>query len=104
MHVVLVEIDVRPDFQDEFKSATLDNARNSLQEEGIIRFDVLQKKDNPCRFVLVEVYRRVEDQAAHRETAHYRRWRDRVAEMMAEPRRGTAYASLYPDDSDWVKA
>lgn len=104
MHIVLVEINVKPDFLEAFEAATRDNARNSLQEKGILRFDVLRKKDNPCRFVLVEVYRRSEDQVAHRETAHYQCWRDQVAEMMAETRVGTAYENLFPDDSGWVKA
>lgn len=104
MHIVLVEINVKPDFLEAFVAATRENARNSIQEEGILRFDVLQKKENPCRLILFEVYRRAEDHIAHRETAHYQCWRDRVVEMMAEPRTGTVYENLFPNDSGWVKA
>lgn len=103
MHIVLVHIAVKPEFLEEFKRATRDNAGNSVREEGILRFDVLQQKDDPCRFVLVEVYRRVEDQAAHRETAHYLRWRDTVAGMMAEPRVGVSYGNFYPADTGWAR-
>ncbi|GAP14763.1 uncharacterized conserved protein [Longilinea arvoryzae] len=104
MHIVLVDIHVKPEFLDEFKKATLDNARNSIQEAGVMRFDALQQKEDACRFVLVEVYRQREDQAAHRETAHYIRWRDAVAPMMAEPRVGRIFENVYPDDDSWGKA
>jgi quinol monooxygenase YgiN len=101
MHIVLVHVHVKPDSIEEFKLVTLDNARNSMQEPGVVRFDVLQQKEDPVRFTLVEVYRKPEDQEAHRQTAHYLRWRDAVAEMMAENRVGVRYANLFPDDSGW---
>lgn len=104
MHIVLVDIHVKPEYVEAFKIATLENARNSVQEPGILQFDAIQQKEDPRHFVLVEVYRQAEDQAAHRQTAHYQRWRDTVAEMMAEPRSGTAYVNLYPDDAGWEKA
>lgn len=104
MHIVLVDIHVKPEYVDAFKIATLENARNSVHEPGILQFNAIQQKEDPCRFVLVEVYRQAEDQAAHRQMAHYLRWRDSVAEMMVEPRVGKAYINLFPDDAGWEKA
>ncbi len=104
MHIVLVDIQVKPEFVEAFRSATLDNAANSIQEPGVFQFDALQQKEDPCHFVLIEVYRQKEDQMAHRETAHYLRWRDAVAPMMAEARIGKVYENIYPDDSGWGKA
>lgn len=101
MLVVHVHVHVKPESIEAFKQATLANARASVKEPGIVRFDVVQQQDNPERFVLVEVYRKPEDQAAHRETKHYQAWRDTVATMMAEPRVGTKYTNIFPDDKDW---
>ncbi len=101
MHIVLVHIHVKPESVDEFIEATLDNARNSTQEPGIARFDLIQQADDRNRFILIEVYKTPEAAAQHKETGHYARWRDRVAEMMAEPRRGIRYENLFPADSGW---
>ena len=101
MYIVHVFVQVKPDCIGAFRTATLENARNSLQEPGIARFDVLQQQDDPVRFVLVEVYRSPEDPARHKETAHYQKWRDVVAEMMAEPRTSTKYTDLFPEDEGW---
>jgi quinol monooxygenase YgiN len=101
MFIVHVHVHVKPNFVESFKEVTLENARKSVQEEGIARFDVIQQLDNPDRFVLVEVYRTADDPARHKETAHYLHWRDTVAEMMVEPRRGVKFANIYPDDSGW---
>ncbi len=101
MLIVQVHVDVKPDFMDAFIQATLENARNSVQEPGIARFDVIQQQDNPTHFILVEVYRTPEDPARHKETTHYAKWRDTVAEMMAEPRHSVKYSNLYPDDTGW---
>lgn len=101
MHIVLVYVHVKPEFVESFKEAALDNAKNSVQEAGIARFDVIQSADDPNRFVLVEVYRTPEAAVSHKETAHYFRWRDRVAEMMAEPREGVKYVNLFPGDDGW---
>lgn len=101
MLVVHVHVHVKPESIEAFKQATLANARQSAKEPGIVRFDVVQQQDDPERFVLVEVYRKAEDQAAHRETKHYQLWRDTVATMMAEPRVGTKYTNLFPDDKGW---
>jgi len=102
MHIVLVHIHVNPDSVEPFKQAILDNARGSIQEAGVVRFDVLQQAEDPTRFTLVEVYKTSEDQQKHRETAHYIKWRDSVGEMMAEPRQGIKYVNLHPLDP-WVK-
>ena len=90
MYIAHVFVQIKPDCVGAFRTATLENARNSLQEPGIARFDVLQQQDDLARFVLVEVYRSPEDPARHKETAHYQEWRDVVAGMMAEPRTGTS--------------
>jgi len=101
MLIVHVFVHVKPDRIGAFRTATLENARNSLQEPGIARFDVLQQQDDPACFVLVEVYRTLEDPARHKETAHYQKWRDAVADMMAEPRTSVKYANVFPDDGGW---
>lgn len=101
MLVVHVHVNVKEDDIDAFCEATLENARASIQEPGIVRFDVIQQNDEPTQFVLVEVYRTVEDPARHKETAHYAKWRDTVDEMMAEPRRSYKYTSVFPDMNGW---
>jgi autoinducer 2-degrading protein len=101
MFIVHVHVKVKPEFIDEFIEATLENAQNSVKEPGIARFDVIQQLDDPMQFVLVEVYRTPEDPARHKETGHYARWRDAVAEMMAEPRSSVKYANLFPENSEW---
>jgi len=84
-----------------FKAATVENARNSVEEKGIARFDVIQQTDDQTRFVLVEVYRTREDPALHKETAHYKTWRDAVEAMMAEPRTSIKFANVFPDEQGW---
>jgi autoinducer 2-degrading protein len=101
MHIVHVFCHVKPESAEAFKQACIDNARNSVQEPGIARFDVIQQQDDPARFVLVEVYRTADDPARHKETAHYARWRDAVADMMVEPRSSVKYANIFPDDRGW---
>ena len=101
MLIVHVFVHVEPDQVGAFKAATLENARHSLQEEGIARFDVIQQQDDATRFVLVEVYRTPDDPARHKETAHYQTWRDTVADMMAEPRTSVKYTNLFPDEQGW---
>ena len=101
MLVVHVHVHVKPESVDAFKAATIENARNSVKEPGIARFDVVQQQDDPTRFVLVEAYRTEQAPAAHKETAHYRTWRDAVAPLMAEPRTSRKFANLFPDDAGW---
>lgn len=101
MLVVHVHVHVKPGWADAFKAATLANARASLLEPGIARFDVLESEDDPCRFVLTEVYRTAEAPAAHKLTPHYLAWRDAVAPMMAEARTSSRFSNVHPDDSGW---
>ncbi len=98
---ILVYVHVKPEFVEAFKNAAVANAKNSIKEPGIVRFDVIQQEDDPTRFILVEVYRTADAQAAHRETVHYKTWRDAVADMMAEPRTGVKHRVIFPDESDW---
>jgi autoinducer 2-degrading protein len=101
MNIVHVHVHVKPEFVEAFKQATIENASNSVKETGIARFDVIQQTDDPTSFILVEVYKTAGASAAHKETAHYAKWRDTVAEMMAEPRQGIKYGNIFPEDSDW---
>ena len=96
MHVTMVEVSVKPDRVDDFVQATRANHEGSVAEPGNRRFDILQDPDDPTRFVLYEAYASAADAAAHKETAHYLAWRDTVAGMMAEPRRGVPYIGLFP--------
>ena len=101
MLIVHVFVHVKPDAVESFRAATLENARNSVQEPGVVRFDVIQQEDDPTRFVLIEVYRTAADPARHKETSHYLTWRDTVEPMMAEPRHGVKYRALFPDFPSW---
>jgi quinol monooxygenase YgiN len=101
MLVVHVHIHVKPEYVEPFKAATVANARESIQEPGIARFDCSQRQDDPTRFVLVETYRTAEAPAAHKETKHYLAWRDAVAPMMAEPRTSVRFENVFPDDANW---
>jgi quinol monooxygenase YgiN len=101
MLIVHVHVHVKPESVEEFRQATMENARASVQELGIARFDVMQSQDDATRFVLTEVYRTPEAAAAHKETAHYAKWRDAVAPMMAEPRQSVKYKAVFPDVNEW---
>jgi len=95
MFVVHVHVRVRPDRLADFLAATLDNAKNSVREPGIERFDVIQDQADPAHVVLVEVYRDADAATAHKETAHYATWRDTVADMMAQPRASEKYDVVF---------
>jgi len=100
--IVHVHVRIKPELVDAFKAATIDNARQSLEEPGVARFDVVQQLDDRASFVLVEVYRTADAPAAHKATAHYARWRDAVADLMAEPRTSARYVNVAPeDDGGW---
>jgi len=101
MLIVHVHVRVKPDCLEAFKTATVENARHSVREAGVARFDVVQQADDPTRFVFVEVYRTAAAPAAHKETAHYQAWRDTVAPLMAESRTSVKFANVFPDDADW---
>jgi (4S)-4-hydroxy-5-phosphonooxypentane-2,3-dione isomerase len=96
MLIVQVTVRVKPDCVDAFRNATIENARQSVREPGITRFDVLQQADDPTRFVLIEGYRNADALARHKETAHYQVWRDAVAPMMAEPRARVRFSNVFP--------
>lgn len=95
MLIVLVNVHVKPDCIEAFRAATLENARQSVQEPGIARFDVLQAAEDQARFVLVEAYRTPDAPAQHKATAHYAKWRDAVAPMMAEPRTSVKFTDVF---------
>jgi quinol monooxygenase YgiN len=101
MLIVHVHVRVKPEAVEAFRAATLENARNSVAEPGVVRFDVLQQEDDPSRFVLLEIYRTPEDPARHKETEHYATWRDTVAPMMAEARSSVKYRAVFPDAPGW---
>ncbi|MGD1021048.1 MAG: putative quinol monooxygenase [Verrucomicrobiia bacterium] len=95
MLIVHIDVHVKAECIEAFKQITVENARASVKEPGIARFDVAQQTDDPTRFVLVEVYRTADAPAKHRETPHYAKWRDAVAPMMAEPRTRVEYGEVF---------
>lgn len=102
MIVTCVYVHVKPDAVEQFIEATTANHLGSVREPGNLRFDLLQQSDDPSRFMVYEAYESEEAAAAHKNTAHYLRWRDAVQDMMAEPRQGVRYNILQPADrSEW---
>lgn len=101
MLIVHVHVRVKPESIEAFRQATVENASQSIKEAGIARFDVLEDSSDAARFVLVEVYRNADAPAAHKETPHYQKWRDAVADMMAEPRTSVKYSNIFPGDEGW---
>jgi (4S)-4-hydroxy-5-phosphonooxypentane-2,3-dione isomerase len=99
--IVHVHIRVKTESIEAFKEACTENARQSVQEPGIARFDVIQQADDPSRFVLVEVYRTSDAANSHKDTAHYAAWRDSVASMMAEVRTSVKFSNIFPADDGW---
>lgn len=98
MYAVAVTVFVKPEFVDAFVEAVLDNAANTRREPGNIRFDVLRAEEDPNRFLLYEVYRKKEDFAAHQQTEHYLRWKNTVADWMAQPRQGVRHVPVFFGD------
>ena len=101
MLIVHVHVRVKPECVEAFRHATIENAQQSIQEPGIARFDVMQQRDEPSTFVLVEVYKNEQATVAHKETAHYKAWRDTVADMMAEPRTSVKFTNVFPSTTGW---
>ena len=101
MLIVHVFVHVKSNCIEAFNAASVENAQNSINEKGIARFDVIQQNDDPSRFLLVEVYRTENDPARHKETNHYKKWRDTVADMMQEPRASIKYSNIFPDEEGW---
>ena len=101
MVILIVNLRVKAEHLEAFRLATAENARNSAQEPGIVRFDFLQQSEDPTRFALIEVYRDAEAPAKHRETAHYKNWVAKVPNMLAEERTRTFYSNVFPADADF---
>jgi autoinducer 2-degrading protein len=101
VYIVHVFIHVKPECVDEFREVSIENARLSLTEPGVARFDVIQQADDPTRFVLVEVYRSDTAPAEHKQTDHYNTWKDRAEKMMLEPRSRIVYRNVFPSDDRW---
>ena len=101
MVIVHVFVHVKPESIEEFKKASMENARNSILEPGVSRFDVIQQNDEPGRFVLVEVYRSEKATLEHKQTLHYKQWKETVEAMMAEPRYSIRYTNIFPEDAGW---
>jgi quinol monooxygenase YgiN len=101
MLIIHIHIRIKPEYVEAFKAATMANARASVQEAGIARFDFCQQADDPASFVLVEAYRIADATIAHKATAHYAAWRDAVAPMMAALRTSVKYSNMFPDDQGW---
>ena len=101
MLVLIVNLQVKPEFVDAFREITTENGRNSVREPGIVRFDLLENNEDPTRFVLYEVYRDADAPVKHRETAHYNTWVQKVTEMLVEPRTRVFYRNVFPTDQNW---
>jgi (4S)-4-hydroxy-5-phosphonooxypentane-2,3-dione isomerase len=101
MTILVVQLHVKPEAVAAFEAATEDNAAASRLEPGVARFDVLRRQDEPTRFLLIEAYRDQQAVAAHKTTPHYLRWREAVADLMAEPRVGITYKNVSPRDAEW---
>lgn len=104
MHIVHVDIQVKREALPDFLEAIRDNAAHSIQEPGILRFDVLQDQGDACHFMLYEVYEDADAHASHRTTGHYLRWRETVEPMMARERVGTKLTNIVPSDPNWNSA
>jgi autoinducer 2-degrading protein len=100
MLIVHVHVRIKVQFIDIFREATLANARESIKEPGVARFDIFEQQDDPARFVLVEAYRSADAPAAHKQTKHYQVWRDTVEPMMAEPRSSVKFSNVFPPDNE----
>lgn len=101
MVILHVYIHVKTEHLDAFKAATIENARNSRKEPGVVRFDVIVQSDDPTRFMLLEVYRDTAAQASHKETQHYKTWVDKVGDLLAEPRTRQTYTPIDPPEAEW---
>lgn len=98
MIVTCVHVHVVPERVADFKEAIKLNYLATAGEPGNIRFDVLHQADDPCRFMIYEVFESEEAVRLHKETPHYLRWRDMVEQWMAEPRRGIRYNIIEPSE------
>ena len=99
MHILHVHLKVKPEHIDQFISLTAENGSASLKEPGCLRFDVLQDKEDSSHFELNETYRDEAGHAAHRESAHYKKWAEHALGLLAEPRTRNTYRNVFPEDS-----
>jgi quinol monooxygenase YgiN len=88
MSIVLVYVNVKPDRVADFINVTLENARNSRLEPGVVNFDLIQEEDEEAKFIIFEEYVNKTAANQHKDTRHYRVWREAVMDMMSEPRKG----------------
>ena len=101
MLIVQVHVPLQEGMTEQFIEATRKNASKSIYEPGIMRFDIIQEREDQDKFILVEVYKDSDAPAKHKETEHYDEWREAVESMMAEPRKSTKYLNIFPDDNGW---
>ncbi len=101
MIIVNVYVSVKPEYIQDFKLATIENAKNSIKEPGVIRFDFVQQEDEPSNFLLIEIYKNEDAILAHKQTSHYLKWKETVENMMAQPRKSVKYHAVYPDNAKW---
>jgi quinol monooxygenase YgiN len=102
MYIVQVYVNVKQNYVNKFIAATMENARNSILEPGVVRFDVLQEIENPHRFLISEVYTDEQAPLEHKKTYHYKKWKNIVADMMADSRYSVKYENIYPDNNmEW---
>jgi autoinducer 2-degrading protein len=102
MIVTCVYVKVKEEAVDRFIEATTNNHRESVKEPGNLRFDILRQDEDPNSFLLYEAYETDEAAAAHKKTPHYLKWREEVADWMAEPRKGVKHNIVEPKDtSQW---
>lgn len=100
METVIVFITVKQERIQDFVRCTKENVRNSIKEKGILNFEFFQNTAEPIKFILIEQYKDKEASALHKETRHYRIWRDEVVDMMAEPRQGIWFKKINADEID----
>lgn len=101
MHIVHVNMQVKPGCIEAFIKASCENAMNSIKESGVVRFDVIQQTDDPTCFMFIEIYRSPEDVQKHKETLHFNKWVETAEPMMTSPRTRKIFRNLYPSDSEW---
>lgn len=103
MFVVHVHVRVKEDRVQDFIAATRENAFSSINENGNRRFDIIQSEEDKTQFILEEIYLSPADAATHKDTQHYKKWKNLAESMMAEPRRSFRYRNIYPADEEWGK-
>lgn len=102
MLIVNVNVRVKKNNIQDFIDATIKNATQSNKESGITRFDIIQEEDDNQNFMLIEVYNNPDAPAQHKDTKHYKIWRDTVADMMDSPRTNIKYNTIFTKDTNYV--